>query len=80
MDKVDEQAVQLICRSMGLESYYDAYDMRYVFRRKIDPHNVCQSLERCFGQEPEYIIGAYALRRMDSIFLYQRLSEVFCYD
>ena len=77
MDRIDERAVQLMCKNLGLDYGYDVLRRVYVFKRRINPNDMYQSLERCFGQEPEYSVSAYELRRMDPIFLYQRLTEVF---
>lgn len=77
MDRVDEQAVQLMCQNLNLDYYFDALRMLFVFRRRINPNDISQSLERCFGEELEYTISAYALRHMDTIYLYKRLTEVF---
>jgi hypothetical protein len=77
MDRIDERAVQLMCQNLNLDYYYDALRMLYVFRRRINSNDISQSLERCFGEELEYTISAYALRHTDAIFLYQRLTEVF---
>ena len=77
MDRIDERAVQLMCQNLNLDYYYDALRMLYVFRRRINSNDIFQSLERCFGEELEYTISVYALRHMDTIYLYKRLTEVF---
>jgi hypothetical protein len=77
MDRADEKAVQLICKNLNLDYEYDALRALHVFRQKVNSNDISQSLERCFGEEPEYSVSIYALRHMDTIFLYQRLTEVF---
>lgn len=77
MDRVDERAVRLMCENLNLDYWYDVLKASYIFRRRVNPNDISQSLERCFGEEPEYSVSVYALRHMDTIFLYQRLAEVF---
>lgn len=77
MKRIDERAVRLMCQNLNLDYWYDALKMQYVFRRKVNPGDISQSLERCFGEELEYTISVYAIRRTDPIFLYLRLTEVF---
>ncbi len=77
MDRIDERAVQLMCQNLNLDYWYDALRMLYVFRRKVNPNDISQSLERCFGEELEYTISAYALRHLDTIYFYKRLTQVF---
>jgi len=77
MDRVDERAVRLMCENLSLESYYDTLAASYTFRRRVNPNDISQSLERCFGEEPEYTVSPYTLRHMDPLTLYKRLTEVF---
>ena len=75
--RLDEEILRLMCQSLGLECEYDLLHMQYIFRQKIDPNNIGQCIEYCFGEETELRVYVYDIRRMSLNYLYQRLTEVF---
>jgi hypothetical protein len=78
MNKYDEWAMKRMCENLNLDVSFDAYRMAYIFRKKIDPDDVINQLEYCFGDfEGELCLGVHNIRRMDTIELYKRLTEVF---
>lgn len=75
--RLDEEMLRLMCQDLGLECEYDPLYMQYIFRRKIDPKNIGQCIEYCFGEETELRVNIYDIRRITPNYLYQRLTEVF---
>ena len=75
--RFDGEILRLMCQDLGLECEYDFLNMQYIFRRKIDPENIGQCIEYCFGEETELRVYVYDIRRMSLNYLHQRLTEVF---
>jgi len=75
--RLDGEMLRLMCQDLGLECEYDLLYMQYIFRRKIDPKNIGQCIEYCFGEETELRVNIYDIRRITPNYLYQRLTEVF---
>ena len=75
--RLDNKMLGLMCQDLGLEYEYDVLHMQYVFRREIDPENIGQCIEYCFGEETELRVYVYDARRMSFNYLYERLVEVF---
>jgi hypothetical protein len=67
-----------VCKILGLKCVYSVLEMEYVFKREtVDPEDIGQCLEYCFGEETELRISDYDLRAMSRGSLYGRLVGVF---